>query len=116
MFALPVLQVSTRLRDGPAQALSESVAAFGLVLTILGALRFGAQTIAGAVALYVTAAYWFTASTAFANPAVTLARALTDTFAGIAPPSVPAFLIAQVVGAVAATWTAAYLFQPEPAR
>lgn len=107
MFAEPVLQVSTKLRDGPAQALSEGVAAFGLVGVILGCLRFRPDATPTMVGLYITAAYWFTASTSFANPAVTVARSLSDTFAGIAPSSAPAFIAAQLAGAV----LAAYLFR-----
>ncbi len=102
MFAEPIWQVSTRLRDGPAQAFSEFVATFGLILTILGTLRFRPQATPAAVGLYIAAAYWFTASTSFANPAVTLARSLSDTFAGIAPSSAPAFIAAQLAGAMAA--------------
>ena len=100
MFAEPVLQVSTRLRDGPAQAWSEVVATFGLVATILGVARSRPDFTAVAVGLYITAAYWFTASTSFANPAVTIARSLSDTFAGIAPTSVPVFIAAQIAGAL----------------
>jgi glycerol uptake facilitator-like aquaporin len=110
MFATPILEVSGKLRDGPAQAWSEAVATFGLVLTILGVLKARAEAVPVAVGLYIAAAYWFTASTSFANPAVTLARSLTDSFAGIAPASVPAFLAAQVVGALAAGGLAAWLF------
>ena len=99
MFAEPVIQVSTKLRDGPAQGFSEFVATFGLVATILGALRFRPDFTPIAVGLYITAAYWFTASTSFANPAVTIARSLSNTFAGIAPASVPLFIAAQVAGA-----------------
>ena len=102
MFDEPLLQASTKLRDGSGQALAEAVAAFGLVGTILGCLRFRPAFTPAAVGLYITAAYWFTASTSFANPAVTLARTLTDSFAGIAPSSAPAFVAAQVVGAAAA--------------
>lgn len=102
MFAEPIWQVSARLRDGPAQALSEAVATFGLLATILGTLRFRPSFTPAAVGLYIAAAYWFTASTSFANPAVTLARSLSDTFAGIAPASVPAFVAAQLVGALGA--------------
>jgi glycerol uptake facilitator-like aquaporin len=102
MFGEPILQVSTKLRGGPAQAWSEAVATFGLVATILGTLRFRPQVTPMAVGLYITAAYWFTASTSFANPAVTLARSLSDTFAGIAPVSAPAFVAAQIAGALAA--------------
>jgi glycerol uptake facilitator-like aquaporin len=103
MFAEPILQVSAKLRDGPAQAFSEAVATFGLVATILGTLRFRPDFTPMAVGLYITAAYWFTASTSFANPAVTLARCFSDTFAGIAPSSASAFIAAQLAGAVLAT-------------
>lgn len=112
MFAEPILQISGKLRDGPAQAFSEAVATFGLVLTILGCVRFRPAFTPAAVGLYITAAYWFTASTSFANPAVTLARCLTDTFAGIAPSSAPAFIAAQITGALAAWAVAAWLFGP----
>ncbi|MGZ6014507.1 MAG: MIP/aquaporin family protein [Phenylobacterium sp.] len=111
MFAEPVLQVSTRLRAGPSQAFSEAVATFGLVLTILGTLRFRPQVTPMAVGLYITSAYWFTASTSFANPAVTLARGLTDSFAGIAPASVPGFWLGQVIGALVAAGLAPLLFK-----
>lgn len=108
MFALPLLQVSTQARGGPGQALAEAVATFGLLLTIFGALRFRPAAIPAAVGLYIAAAYWFTASTSFANPAVTAARMLSDTFAGIGPASAPAFIAAQFVGMAAAlalsTW------------
>lgn len=113
MFAEPLLQVSSTLRDGPALALSEFVATFGLVLTILSVRQHRPAAVAGAVALYITAAYWFTASTSFANPAVTLGRALSDTFAGIAPSSVPAFVLAQVAGAIVATLVFRPLFAPQ---
>jgi glycerol uptake facilitator-like aquaporin len=117
MFAEPIWQVSTKLREGPAQAWSEVVATFGLILTILGTLRFRPEVTPLAVGLYITCAYWFTASTSFANPAVTLARALSDTFAGIAPASVPAFVAAQLVGAAAATLFCGWLLQrPRPER
>jgi glycerol uptake facilitator-like aquaporin len=109
MFAEPILQVSTKLRDGPAQAFSEFVATFGLILTILATLRFRPAFTPMAVGLYITAAYWFTASTSFANPAVTLARSLSDTFAGIAPASAPAFIAAQVIGAGVAAVVAKWL-------
>jgi glycerol uptake facilitator-like aquaporin len=109
MFAEPILQVSTRLRAGTAQAWSEFVASFGLVATILGALRFRPDFTPVAVGLYITSAYWFTASTSFANPAVTLARCLSNTFAGIAPASAPAFILAQVGGALAASLAMAWL-------
>jgi glycerol uptake facilitator-like aquaporin len=99
MFEEPVFQVAGKARDGLAQGYAEAVATFGLVAVVLGSLRFRPQATPGAVALYIAAAYWFTASTSFANPAVTLARSLTDTFAGIAPHSTPGFLVGQVVGA-----------------
>jgi glycerol uptake facilitator-like aquaporin len=102
MFDEALVQVSTKLRAGPSQWFSEFVAAFGLVLTILLTLRANAAAVAGSVALYITAAYWFTASTSFANPAVTIARALSNTFAGIRPYDVAPFIVAQLVGAFAA--------------
>ena len=108
MFAEPILQVSAKLREGPAQALSEGVATFGLLATILGSKPERTPMLVG---LYITAAYWFTASTAFANPAVTIARSLSDTFAGIAPSSAPAFIAAQVLGALAA-WLVFGWFSP----
>ena len=100
MFGLPILEVSTKLREGPGQAFSEFVATFGLMVAILGSLRFRPQVTPMIVGLYITSAYWFTASTSFANPAVTLARTLSDSFAGIAPLSAPAFILAQLLGAV----------------
>ncbi len=115
MFAQPVWQVSEKLRDGPAQAWSEFVATFGLVLTILGALRFRPQATPALVGLYIAAAYWFTASTSFANPAVTLARSLSNTFAGIAPGSAPAFVAAQVAGALVAAGVGRWMFRPSDA-
>jgi glycerol uptake facilitator-like aquaporin len=116
MLAEPILQVATKLRSGPALAWSEAVATFGLVLTILGTLRFRPQVTPMAVGLYITAAYWFTASTSFANPAVTLARSLSDTFAGIAPVSVPGFLVGQAIGALAAIPVAAWIFNSSAER
>jgi glycerol uptake facilitator-like aquaporin len=107
MFAEPILQVSAKLRDGPAQAFSEAVATFGLIATILGSIRFRPDATPMMVGLYITSAYWFTSSTSFANPAVTVARSLSDTFAGIAPSSAPWFIAAQLVGAA----MAALLFQ-----
>jgi glycerol uptake facilitator-like aquaporin len=112
MFGEPVLQVSHKLRDGPALAWSEFVATFGLFATIFGVSRFKEEAVGVAVGLYITAAYWFTASTSFANPAVTLARSASDTFAGIAPASVPAFVLAQFAAAVVATLTFGWLFEP----
>ena len=115
MFAETVLQISTKLREGPAQTFSEFVAAFGLILTIFATLRHRPETTPIAVGLYITAAYWFTASTSFANPAVTIARSLTNTFAGIAPSSVPLFIAAQLAGAGAAVMTCRWLL-PSPQR
>lgn len=103
MFAEPLLQASTTLRSGGPQWTAEVVATFGLVATILGCLRARPQAVAPAVGLYITAAYWFTASTSFANPAVTLGRTLTDTFSGIAPGDAPAFILAQIAGGILAT-------------
>ena len=104
MFDLPVLQVSAKLRDGPGQWLSEFIATFGLVTAILLTVRHRPAAVPASVALYIAAAYWFTASTSFANPAITLARSLSDSFAGIAPSSVMPFIAAQFVGALAAHW------------
>lgn len=113
MFGEAVIQVSTNLRAGPAQGFSEVVATFGLVAAIIGGLRARPDSVPWLVGLYITAAYWFTASTSFANPAVTLARALTDTFAGIAPTSVPGFLAGQIAGALAAFILCGWLFRQE---
>lgn len=109
MFAEPVIQASTTLRSGGAQWTAEVVATFGLVATILGCLRARPEAVPYAVGLYITAAYWYTASTSFANPAVTIGRTLTDTFSGIAPGDAPAFILAQIVGAVLATWVFGWL-------
>jgi glycerol uptake facilitator-like aquaporin len=116
MFAEPILQVSTKLRDGPAQGLAEFVATFGLIGSILGSLRFRADATPWVVGLYITSAYWFTASTSFANPAVTIARSLSDTFAGIAPTSAPLFIAAQVLGAVTATLAFGWLLDGRGGR
>jgi glycerol uptake facilitator-like aquaporin len=102
MFDLPVLQVSETIRTGTGQWISEGVATFGLVLAILMTVRNKPEFVAVVVGLYITAAYWFTASTSFANPAVTIARTMTNTFAGIAPGDAPAFIAAQIAGAVLA--------------
>jgi glycerol uptake facilitator-like aquaporin len=110
MFTLPILQISTHLRDGPAQWLAEFIATFGLILTIAGGIRFAPTAIPMLVGLYITGAYWFTASTSFANPAVTLARALTQTFAGIAPQSAPGFIAAQLLAATASAFVLPWLF------
>lgn len=103
MFELSVWQFATKVRTGSGQWFAEAVATFGLLLTIFGCVARAPAAVAYAVGLYITAAYWFTASTSFANPAVTLARSLSDTFAGIAPTSVLAFVIMQLVGAAFAT-------------
>lgn len=113
MFGEPILQVSTKLRAGGAQAFSEVVATFGLLATILATSRFRPGGTPMAVGLYITAAYWFTASTSFANPAVTAARSLSDTFAGIAPASAPAFILAQFVGALLAAGVFGWLLKPD---
>lgn len=110
MFAMPVLTVSTHLRDGPAQGLAEGIATFGLLLTIAGGLRAAPASIPMLVGLYITGAYWFTASTAFANPAVTIARSLTDSFSGIAPASAPGFIAAQLLAALVAAPAFKWLF------
>jgi glycerol uptake facilitator-like aquaporin len=102
MFGEALWQVSTKLRDGPGQGLAEFVATFGLVGAILGSLRYRPDATPWIVGLYITSAYWFTASTSFANPAVTIARSLSDTFAGIAPASAPQFIAAEIAGSLAA--------------
>jgi glycerol uptake facilitator-like aquaporin len=110
MFELPLWQVSATMRTGPGQWFAEFVAAFGLLLTILGCSVRTPEAVPYSVGLYITAAYWFTASTSFANPAVTIARALSDTYAGIAPAGVLAFIIAQIVGALVAVMLARWLW------
>lgn len=111
MFELPLWQFSATARTGPGQWLAEGVATFGLVLTILGCLARTPAAVPYAVGLYITAAYWFTASTSFANPAVTVARSLSDTFAGIAPSGVLAFIVAQLLGMLAAVALARWLYR-----
>jgi glycerol uptake facilitator-like aquaporin len=110
MFELPLWQVSMNVRAGPGQWFAEFVATFGLLLTIFGCAARTPSAIPYAVGLYITAAYWFTASTSFANPAVTIARAFSDTYAGIAPTGVAAFIAAQLVGALAAAALGRWLF------
>lgn len=110
MFGEPVLSLSRHARSGPAQVFSEFIATFGLVAVIWGCSRRRSSDTALAVGAYIASAYWFTASTAFANPAVTLARSLTDTFAGIRPADVPAFIVAQLLGASAAAVLGRWLF------
>jgi glycerol uptake facilitator-like aquaporin len=117
MFELPIWQASTTVRSGGAQWLAETVAAFGLVFTILAGLRFRSEAIPWLVGLYITAAYWFTASTSFANPAVAIARAFSDTFAGIRPIDVPGFVLAEFLGAVLALALASWMLaEPKPVR
>jgi glycerol uptake facilitator-like aquaporin len=102
MFELPILQTGQQARTGFGQWLAEAIASFGLLLVIAGSRRHGIPAVAGAVAAYITGAYWFTASTSFANPAVTVARALSDSFAGIAPGDAPEFIVAQAAGTILA--------------
>ncbi|MFL6722172.1 MAG: aquaporin [Sphingomonas sp.] len=115
MFGLPTLQLSVKARHGLGQFAGEFVATFGLILTILGTVRFRREWVPATVALYITAAYWFTSSTSFANPAITVARSLTNTFAGIAPHDVPLFILAQLFGAACAAGVARWLFDDEKA-
>lgn len=110
MFDLPMLQLSVKARSGLGQALGELIATFGLILTILGTVKHRREWVPASVALYITSAYWFTSSTSFANPAITVARSLSDTFAGIAPHDVPLFIIAQLLGAALAALLARWLF------
>lgn len=110
MFDLPILQYSLKARTGLGQWTGEAVATFGLILTIIGTLRYRPNSVAASVALYIAAAYWFTSSTSFANPAITIVRSLSDTFAGIAPHDVPLFIVAQLTGAALAALLARWLF------
>ena len=110
MFELPALQVSVRARTGLGQWVGEAIATFGMVLTIIGSVRHRPAWVPATVALYIAAAYWFTSSTSFANPAITMARSLSDSFAGIAPADVPAFVAAQLAGAALAALAAQWLF------
>jgi len=112
MFGLPLISVSHHVRAGGAQMFSEFIAAFGLLAVIRGCSRFQSHVVAFAVAAYITAAYWFTASTSFANPAVTLARSLSDTFVGIRPVDAPGFIVSQLAGATAATILFRWLIPP----
>lgn len=118
MFEEPLVQFSGNMRTGSAQWLAEGVATFGLVATIFAGIRFRSDSVSWMVGLYITAAYWFTASTSFANPAVTIARAFTDTFSGIRPIDAPGFMLAQFVGAGIAAFAAIWLLKGEtaPAR
>ena len=110
MFDLALLQTSATARHGTGQWIAEAIATFGLIVTILGAVRFRPDNVAPAVGLYIVSAYWFTASTSFANPAVTIARAFTNTFAGIAPSDAAAFIAAQIIGALAGYILGSWLF------
>lgn len=112
MFDLPLVQFATKIRTGTGQWFAEGVATFGLLLTILGTLQARPKAVAVNVGLYITAAYWFTASTSFANPAVTIARAFSDTFAGIRMTDVVPFIVAQLAGALLAMRVAGWLFKP----
>ncbi|MGO4210407.1 aquaporin [Terriglobus sp. 2YAB30_2] len=114
IFGVPLLQHGTHIRSGPALLLSEFVATFGLLMVVLSCSRVRPAATPYAVGAYITAAYWFTSSTSFANPAVTVARCLTDTFAAIRPADVLPFIVAQMVGAVAALGVQQWLFQPSP--
>jgi glycerol uptake facilitator-like aquaporin len=116
MFELPIWQFSTTVRTGSGQWIAEGVATFGLVLTIIGCVTSAPASVASAVGLYIVAAYWFTASTSFANPTVTIARALSDTFAGIAPANVGGFILAQFIGALIAVAVANWFWPVKIAR
>ena len=113
MFALPLLDASLKVRTGGAQWFAEAVAAFGLVATILGGIRFQRAAVPWLVGLYITAAYWFTASTSFANPAVAIARSLTNTFSGIRPVDLPGFVAAEFFGAVLGMLVMTWLLRSE---
>jgi glycerol uptake facilitator-like aquaporin len=114
MFELPIWQFATTARSGPAQWLAESIATFGLLLTIIGVSARNPSAIPYTVGCYIASAYWFTASTSFANPAVTIARALTDTFSGIQPGHAPAFIVAQCVGAIIAVIFSGWMWPTSP--
>jgi glycerol uptake facilitator-like aquaporin len=116
MFDLRVIQFAGRIRTGAGQWLGEGIATFGLILTILGTVRHRPAWLPATVALYIMAAYWFTSSTSFANPAITVARSLSDSFAGIAPENAAAFVAAQLAGALLAAFIAPLLFGPAPRR
>ena len=114
MFDLPVLELSTKARTGIGQWTGEGVATFGLLLTIIGTVRMRPDWVPASVALYIASAYWFTSSTSFANPAITVARSLSNTFAGIAPADVPGFIAAQLAGALLAHFAGKALFDSHP--
>jgi len=113
MFGLDLIQLGSTARTGLGEWTGEFIATFGLIATILGCVRFKPEAVATAVALYITSAYWFTASTSFANPAVTIARSLSDTFAGIAPHDAPGFIVAELLGALAGAYLFGWLFAKE---
>ena len=116
MFDLPTLQLSVKARTGLGQWTGEAIATFGLILTILGTVRHRPAWVPASVALYIMAAYWFTSSTSFANPAITVARSLSDSFAGIAPADVPLFVAAQISGALVGAFLAHFLFDERNGR
>jgi glycerol uptake facilitator-like aquaporin len=116
MFDLQTLQLSVKVRTGPGQWTGEAIATFGLIVTIIGTVRHRRSWVPASVALYITAAYWFTSSTSFANPAITVARSLSDTFAGIAPRDVPLFILAQLIGAGCAAVASKLLFDEPSAK
>ncbi len=116
MFDQPLIQTSQHVRNGPGQWLGEIIATFALLFTIFGTIRFAPDRVPTSVALVIIAGYWFTSSTSFANPAITIARSLTDSFAGIAPADVPGFIIAQFIGALLALLVAKWLFAEGPAH
>ena len=114
MFDLPILQLATKAREGTGQLAAEAIASFGLIFTIMVTLRRLPASVPASVALYISAAYWFTSSTSFANPAITLVRSLSDTFAGIAPADVPGFIAAQIVGMLLAVVAGGWLTADPP--
>ena len=116
MFDLPILQLATKAREGTGQLAAEAIASFGLIFTIIVTLRRLPASVPASVALYISAAYWFTSSTSFANPAITLVRSLSDTFAGIAPADVPGFIAAQIVGMLLAVVAGGWLTADPPAN
>lgn len=113
MFDQPVFQLSTKVRTGAGQWVGEFVATFGLILTILGTLRYRPHWVPATVGAYIAAGYWFTSSTSFANPAITVARSLSESFAGIAPHTVPMFIVAQLAGALAAAAVGRLVFESD---
>jgi glycerol uptake facilitator-like aquaporin len=115
MFGLEPVQLGSTARTGIGQWLGEAIATFGLIATILGCVRFKPGALAAAVGLFISSAYWFTSSTSFANPAVTIARSLSDTFSGIAPGDAPGFIVAELIGAIVAAYVFGWLFAPASA-